>query len=312
MGMGMGRAALSAALPTASHLALLLTARPNLQAELVPGGAELAVTAANLERYIASLARYKQYTSLAPAAAALGKGLRSVLTDTVADTLARCFSPAELNVLLAGQSELDAGEWREHTRVDPASAASSRQLSWLWAAVGAMCPAARAQLLAFVTGSSSLPAGGFPALRGFNGAVSGAPGEAARVGVLLRWLLGSACIRPASVFSLSLQPHPFTVCLVASEGDGRLPRASTCFNTLYLPSYSSAAVLEARLAQALAGGHAFDEGAESARGGRVAGLFCLAVVCVCARPLPPNLPRVGTQGHMAGWLSTRVSLPHRP
>lgn len=51
-----------------------------------------------------------------------------------------------------------------------------------------------------VTGSSALPSGGFASLRGFNGAL-----------------------------------HPFTVTLVPTEGDDRLPRASTCFNQLYLP-----------------------------------------------------------------------------
>jgi hypothetical protein len=50
------------------------------------------------------------------------------------------------------------------------------------------------------------------------------------------------------------------VCLVMVEGDTRLPRASTCFNTLYLPLYSSQAVLERRLVQAITGGQSFDEG----------------------------------------------------
>lgn len=37
--------------------------------------------------------------------------------------------------------------------------------------VARMCQAQRRQLLAFVTSSSALPAGGFAALRGFNGAL---------------------------------------------------------------------------------------------------------------------------------------------
>lgn len=37
--------------------------------------------------------------------------------------------------------------------------------------VGRMCQAQRRQLLVFVTSSSALPAGGFAALRGFNGAL---------------------------------------------------------------------------------------------------------------------------------------------
>ncbi len=56
-------------------------------------------------------------------------------------------------------------------------------------------------------------------------------------------------------------PRPLpAVCLVPTEGDDRLPRASTCFNTLFLPAYSCAEVLEARLLQAIAGAQAFDEG----------------------------------------------------
>ncbi len=68
-------------------------------------------------------------------------------------------------------------------------------------------------------------AGGFAALRGFNGA-----------------------------------KHAFTLALVAVEGDDRLPRASTCFNTLYLPRYSSAELLRQRLLTAMSGEQVFDEG----------------------------------------------------
>lgn len=56
------------------------------------------------------------------------------------------------------------------------------------------------------------------------------------------------------------------VSLVAVEGDERLPRASTCFNTLFLPAYSSPAVLEARLVQAIGGQQAFDEGGRAGAG----------------------------------------------
>ncbi len=48
--------------------------------------------------------------------------------------------------------------------------------------------------------------------------------------------------------------------LVVCEGDERLPRASTCFNHLFLPAYSNAAVLEERVQQAIAGAQDFDEG----------------------------------------------------
>jgi hypothetical protein len=56
-------------------------------------------------------------------------------------------------------------------------------------------------------------------------------------------------------------PAPSAVCLAAAEGDDRLPRASTCCNTLFLPAYSSQEVLERRLLQAISGEQSFDEGA---------------------------------------------------
>ena len=53
--------------------------------------------------------------------------------------------------------------------------------------------------------------------------------------------------------------HCFTVQMVDGD-DGRLPTASTCFNTLKLPLYSSAAVLGAQLRKALTeGAKGFEE-----------------------------------------------------
>ena len=43
--------------------------------------------------------------------------------------------------------------------------------------------------------------------------------------------------------------------------DDKLPTASTCFNTLKLPEYSSAAELAAKLRQALGESAGFHEGA---------------------------------------------------
>lgn len=224
-----------------------------------------------------------QVDSLAAEAAALGRGLRAVLTGGVVDTLARCFTHAEINLLIGGLPEVCPREWQAHARYE-AGCERAPQVAWLWAAVGGWAPPARGALLAFVTGASSLPAGGFAALRGFNGAPH--PFTGARLGGLGRGggrggggpAVGggrgrSACLAPCPTQlhppSLPAPPSsisPPAVCVVAAEGDDRLPRASTCFNTLFLPSYSSAAVLEARLLAALEGGHAFDEGAWLGRG----------------------------------------------
>jgi hypothetical protein len=79
--------------------------------------------------------------------------------------------------------------------------------------------------LRFATGSESVGAGGFELLRGYNGAM-----------------------------------HKFTI---KRSGDPEsLPRAATCFNTLYLPAYSTREALEAKLHIAVREGKGgFDEGA---------------------------------------------------
>jgi hypothetical protein len=264
----------------------------SLQAELAPGGATLAVTAANLQQYIAALARYKSVHCMADASRALGRGLRGVLSGDAVDALARCFSHDEMNAMLAGLAELDAAEWRAHTRLEHCTQLTP-QLGWLWAAVARWAPPQRAALLTFATGSSTLPAGGFAALRGFNGAPHPFTGTR-RHAPSPSAMHALPAVRPPSSDAFAScrgpagQPHclltaetpasvplggtdgcflnpppapcPPAVCLVAAEGDSRLPRASTCFNTLFLPRYSCPAVLEARLGQALAGAHVFDEG----------------------------------------------------
>ena len=210
-------------LPPSELLLLLLLLRA--QAELCPGGSGRTVrSAADAQRYAEALAHHKQVASIAAPAAAMHRGLVGILTAEAVHSLARCFSHAERNDLVAGWPQIDAGEWEAHARYERCTEHTA-QMRWLWAAVGGMTPQRRRQLLAFVTGSSALPAGGFAVLRGFNGA-----------------------------------PHAFTVRLVPTEGDERLPRASTCFNILHLPAYSTPAVLEARLAQAITGAQAFDEG----------------------------------------------------
>ncbi len=144
--------------------------------------------------------------------------------------------------------------------------------------VDSMCQSQRRQLLAFVTSSSALPAGGFAALRGFNGAPHPFTGGLAKgcwlcwVGLLLGMhALNSGKLRP-NRYPNALSPHcrsepgcvrgrraPATglhllqppalpsafrlptaaVSLVVCEGDERLPRASTCFNHLHCPPLSA-------------------------------------------------------------------------
>lgn len=67
----------------------------------------------------------------------------------------------------------------------------------------------------------------------------------------------TSCERPPSLGFSALQP-PFTIQRVDNEDNARLPTASTCFNVLKLPVYSSQAVLKEKLLMSIRSGAGFD------------------------------------------------------
>ena len=117
-------------------------------------------------------------------------------------------------------------DWQRSTQYEPASFASSEQVRWLWATVRGLPAEEQSKLLFFCTGSARVPATGFGALMGYNGA-----------------------------------QQRFTVACVHGATAGRLPTASSCFNKLNLPAYGSEAELRIKLCQALSGAEGFHEGA---------------------------------------------------
>ena len=66
--------------------------------------------------------------------------------------------------------------------------------------------------------------------------------------------------RFAELLGFNGAKHRFTLAASDAAADS-LPVASTCFNTLKLPAYPSAAALRAKLGLALAEGAGFDEAA---------------------------------------------------
>jgi ubiquitin-protein ligase E3 C len=63
-------------------------------------------------------------------------------------------------------------------------------------------------------------------------------------GLLLKFV--TSCSRPPSLGFKVLTP-PFTIQRVDCQDDQRLPTASTCFNILKLPTYSSPKILKEKL-----------------------------------------------------------------
>ena len=183
------------------------------QVELVLGGAKRAVTEKNKAEYVDLYARYK----LAKAEG-LEEGIRSFrrgMADVVPSSCLDIFAAQELELLLCGMPAIKVEEWKasaiysgNHRDGLPFGPDSPLAL-WFWQIVEALPQAECALLLKFSTGSAMVPSQGFEHLMGLSG---------------------------EQRFTIALMPH----------GDERLPTASTCFNLLKLPDYSSKAILEER------------------------------------------------------------------
>ena len=194
--------------------------------ELKPGGEDENVTAANLNEYLQLYAQHKLVGAIHKQLSAFREGLGVFVDDELRASLRKCCTVADIQLLLCGVADIDLNDWKASTRYRPEALANSPSVAWFWAVVSDMSPADRARLLYFCTGSARVPATGFGALQGFNGAQS-----------------------------------LFTLSAIHGAEAGRLPTASACFNTLYLPAYSSRAVLEAKLRLATSGAEGFHEAA---------------------------------------------------
>jgi ubiquitin-protein ligase E3 C len=186
---------------------------------LILGGADVAVTADNRIEYIVRIANYKLNVEIAPQCAAFLKGLRVV----VPQRWLSMFSSDGLQRLIGGSDEhIDVDDMERYTRLtggyDRSLAHPRVNGRWFFETVRELTHEEIGRLLKFATSCSRPP------------------------------LLGFKEFHP-----------PFTVQRVNITNDNeRLPTGSTCFNTLKLPTYSSRAVLKAKLLLVIAEGEGFE------------------------------------------------------
>ncbi|TYZ66923.1 hypothetical protein PybrP1_000894 [[Pythium] brassicae (nom. inval.)] len=130
--------------------------------ELIPGGADVAVTSATRIRYIHLLANYKLNVLAASASAAFLQGFR----DLIPAKWVQMFSPAELQTLLGGSANsIDVDDWERHTAYGGGYHPSQPAVQWFWDIVRHDFDAAdRAALLKFITSCSRQPLLGFAQL----------------------------------------------------------------------------------------------------------------------------------------------------
>ncbi|TMW60683.1 hypothetical protein Poli38472_000725 [Pythium oligandrum] len=181
--------------------------------ELIPDGANVAVTDVNKQRYVDRLVKYYLFDSVERELKCFTEGVRSVIPGNILHV----FDYRELDLLISGLAEIDVVDWKEHTDVRLLDQDLGRELQiieWFWDIIGAMSQIERSRLLQYVTGCGGLPVEGFAGLTGLDGL---------------------------------LQPFTIQLTDTASNSYTMLPYASTCVNRLDIPMYSSRDEMEEML-----------------------------------------------------------------
>jgi len=190
------------------------------------GGEDESVTIGNRSVYVKLLCHHLLTAKIKEQTAAVLRGLISVVPECILQAMGVCLTAEDFDVIIAGQQNINLVDWQSHTEYTNGFDRSSQQVNWFWSFVHKSEFSTHAKLLTFVTGSEAVGAGGFEAMKGYNGAL-----------------------------------NKFTISL-GTGGDEVLPKAQTCFNKLILPRYSSADILESKLSLAIQEGSAnLDEGA---------------------------------------------------
>jgi len=177
---------------------------------LVEHGEEIEVTNENASYYLEAILRYRMFQRTMPQLSEILLGF----FDVVPEPLLSIFDASELELILCGLPEISIDDWQLNTNYDglfETSKENHKVVQWFWEVVrDEFDQEMRARLLQFATATSSIPLGGFACLLDFHGDICN-----------------------------------FTVRGVDAHDD--LPRASTCFNRIYLPNYESKDILREKL-----------------------------------------------------------------
>ena len=198
--------------------------------ELRPGGSGIPVTSENRLQYLHAVADYRLNVQFAREAEAFFRGMSDLIRP---GWIGLFREPREFNGLLSGGQdvEVDVDDLRAHTKYSGGYTETSTSVGNFWSILKKdFSNDERRKLLRFVTSCGRAPLLGFKALH--------------PEFVLHKVPLTGG---DSSFFSFG-----------SSEDKERLPSASTCFNTLKLPNYSSRATMREKLRYAINSGSGFD------------------------------------------------------
>ncbi|GMI80949.1 ubiquitin-protein ligase 7 [Hibiscus trionum] len=185
--------------------------------ELKPGGKDVCVTNANKMQYVHAMADYKLNRQILPFSNAFYRGL----TDLISPYWLKLFNASEFNQLLSGgDHDIDVDDLRNNTRYTGGYSEGSRTVKLFWEVMNNFEPKERCMLLKFVTSCSRAP------------------------------LLGFKYLQPSFTIHKVASDTPLWAAIGGSDVE-RLPSASTCYNTLKLPTYKRSSTLKAKLRYAI-------------------------------------------------------------
>jgi len=182
-------------------------------------GPDIDVDDFNKEEYISLYTNWLMRGRSSEALKHISKGFGHIMSSRAIDS----FYPQELDNLVSGSGEISYDDWILNTNYenyDP----KDDIIKWFWNYVRGADMEVRRKILAFATGTTRLPLGGFGNLHG-----SGYDGKV------------------------------FPFAIIRAEGDG-LPTSHTCFNQIEIPAgYETEALFEERFTQAISWSGGFDE-----------------------------------------------------
>ncbi|GLT89883.1 hypothetical protein SLE2022_078450 [Rubroshorea leprosula] len=192
--------------------------------ELKPGGKDVNVTNENKMQYIHAMADYKLNRQMLRFSNAFYRGL----TDLISPSWLKLFNASEFNQLLSGGNhDIDVDDLRNNTRYTGGYSEGSRAIKLFWEVMKGFEPKERCMLLKFVTSCSRAP------------------------------LLGFKYLQPSFTIHKVASDAPLWATIGGQDVE-RLPSASTCYNTLKLPTYKRLSTLRAKLLYAISSNAGFE------------------------------------------------------
>ncbi|KAB2630996.1 E3 ubiquitin-protein ligase UPL7 [Pyrus ussuriensis x Pyrus communis] len=192
--------------------------------ELKPGGKDTTVTNKNKMQYIHAIADYKLYRQIFPFSNAFYRGL----SDLISPSWLKLFNADEFNQLLSGGNhDIDVDDLRKNTRYIGGYSDGTQTIKIFWEVMKGFEPKERCRLLKFVTSCSRAP------------------------------LLGFKHLQPTFTIHKVACDIPIWDTMRGHDVE-RLPSASTCYNTLKLPTYKRPSTLRDKLLYAISSNAGFE------------------------------------------------------